>query len=185
MRSILIIALVLVVSMLFIAPGTLARQYSDEQKKVIVYQKYSNYKKDFPKVLDIHPKKAMELLDQGRVIFVDTRTPAEMSVSILPGAITVDIFLANLDAFKYKTIVSYCTISKRSGMFAKEMAQKGINVANLEGGKLAWMLEGGSIYDEKGILVRRTHIYADEWNLAPAGYKTEKFNFLEKLLQTR
>jgi rhodanese-related sulfurtransferase len=185
MRKYYVTAFVLVVTTLFIASASVARQISDEQKKEIVYQKYSDYKKEFPAVWDIHPRKAMELLDQGKVLFVDTRTPAEMSVSMLPAAITMDTFLANLDAYKYQTIVSYCTISKRSGMFAKEMGRKGITVANLKGGKLAWLLEGGKVYDEKGIETHRTHVYADEWNLAPAGYKIEKFNFLEKILQIR
>jgi sodium/bile acid cotransporter 7 len=180
-----LIALVLVVSTLFLASVSVARQISDEQKKEIVYKKYSDYKKEFPAVWDIHPRKAMELLDQGKVLFVDTRTPAEMSVSMLPAAITMDTLLANPDAYKHKTIVGYCTISKRSGLFAKEMARKGITVTNLKGGKLAWLLEGGNVYDEKGIEVRRTHVYSDEWNLAPAGYKTEKFNFIEKILKTR
>jgi hypothetical protein len=108
-----------------------------------------------------------------------------MSISMLPAAITMDTLLANPDAYQHQTIVSYCTISKRSGMFAKEMDRKGIFVANLKGGKLAWLLEGGKVYDEKGIEVRRTHVYDDEWNLAPAGYETEKFNFLEKILQAR
>ena len=62
---------------------------TDEQKKRIVYETYAGYREDFPAVNDISPKDAMALLDSGqKVVFVDTRKPEEMSVSMLPHAVT-------------------------------------------------------------------------------------------------
>jgi len=156
-------------------------EMSDAKKKETVYRMYAGYKKDFPEVKDISPQQAMELLNQGMVVFVDTRKPAEMAVSMLPGAVSKQDFLSHPAQYKDKTIVGYCTISYRSGVFAREMAKQGITVINLQGGILAWILEGGKVYDESGKPVKRVHVYGDKWDYAPADYKSIKFNFLEKM----
>ena len=64
MLKIRLIFIVLVVTTLFLASAPPTRQISDEQKKEIVYQMYSKYKKEFQAIMDIHPRKAMELLDK-------------------------------------------------------------------------------------------------------------------------
>jgi rhodanese-related sulfurtransferase len=157
-------------------------EMSEAKKKEAVYRMYAEYKKDFPAVRDVSPQQAMEWLRQGRVVFVDTRKPAEMAVSMLPGAVSQQDFLNNPDQYKDKTAVGYCTISYRSGVFAREMAKKGITVVNLEGGLLAWILEGGKVYDQSGKEVKRAHVYGDKWNLAPADYETLKFSLWEQIL---
>jgi sodium/bile acid cotransporter 7 len=157
-------------------------EMSDAKKKKAVYRMYAEYKKDFPAVRDISPEQAMEWLRQEKVVFVDTRKPAEMAVSMLPGAVSKQDFLNNPDQYKDKTAVGYCTISYRSGVFANKMAKKGITVVNLEGGLLAWILEGGKVYDESGKEVKRAHVYGDKWNLAPADYETLKFSLWEQIL---
>jgi sodium/bile acid cotransporter 7 len=154
---------------------------SDANKKDTVYRIYAGYKKDFPTVPDISPQQAMELLDQETVVFIDIRKPPEMDVSTLPGAITKQDFLKQRDQLIHKTAVGYCTISYRSGFFARDMAKQGITVYNLEGGILAWILEGGKIYDEKGKEVKRVHVYGDKWDYAPAGYESVTFNLWEQI----
>lgn len=156
-------------------------EMSDAKKKKAVYRMYAEYKKDFPAVRDISPRQAMEWLRQEKVVFVDTRKPAEMAVSMLPGAVSQQDFLNNPDQYKDKTAVGYCTISYRSGVFAHEMAKKGISVVNLEGGLLAWILEGGKVYDKSGKEVKRAHVYGDKWNLAPADFETLKFSLWEQI----
>lgn len=147
-----------------------------------VYDLYAGYKaKAFPMVTDITPKAAMALLNVGRVVFVDTREPAEMQVSMLPGAITRDDFLAQPTAYAGSTPIVYCTISYRSGLFARDMALKGITVLNLAGGLLAWVLEGGTVYDAAGE-TRRIHVYGDKWNYAPEDYTAVTFGFLYRLI---
>ncbi len=86
-RRILLFFGVLIAFLCFadLVPGD--SEMSDAKKKEAVYRMYAGYKKDFPKVRDISPQQAMELLNQGMVVFVDIRTPAEMAVSMLPGAI--------------------------------------------------------------------------------------------------
>jgi sodium/bile acid cotransporter 7 len=153
----------------------------DAEKKKVVYRMYAGYKEDFPAVRDVSPQQAMEWLDQGKVVFVDTRKPAEMAVSMLPGAFSKQDFLDHPDQYKDKTAVAYCTISYRSGLFAREMARKGISLVNLQGGILAWILEGGKVYDKSGKEVKRVHVYGDKWDYAPAGYDTVKFSLWEQI----
>ena len=157
------------------------REMSNAEKKEFVYRMYAGYKKDFPAVKDIPPRQAMDLLNQGNVVFVDTRKPAEMSVSMLPAAVSETEFLSHTGKYKDKTIVGYCTISYRSGVFARKMAKQGITVLNLQGGILAWALEGGKLYDQSGKEVKRIHVYGDKWDYAPAGYESVKFKLWEKV----
>jgi sodium/bile acid cotransporter 7 len=154
-----------------------AEELLDKHKKEIVYEIYAEYKKSFPAVKDITPQMAMELLTTGKVVFVDTRKAAEMKVSMLPNAVPKEEFLLNLPKFANQTIIGYCTISYRSGVFAREMAQKGITIYNLTGGLLAWVLEGGKVYDLNGE-TKRIHVYGQKWNYAPQGYTAVMFGFL-------
>jgi sodium/bile acid cotransporter 7 len=116
------------------------------------------------------------------VIFVDVREPAEINVSMLPDAITREEFLKNPSRYKDVKIVAYCTISYRSGMFVKEMERKGIKISNLAGGLLAWVLEGGKVFDTHGE-TKRIHVYNKKWNYLPKGYEMVEFNFFEKYFQ--
>lgn len=153
---------------------------SEAEKLRTVYAMYTDYKTDFPKVVDIEPQTARDLLSRGEVLFVDVRKPAEITVSTIPGAIDKAHFLDNRDKYTDKVIVPFCTISYRSGLFAQEMADKGIAVQNLRGGILAWVLEGGRIVDRQGE-TKRLHVYGPKWDLAPAEYETLTFGWLERV----
>jgi len=162
-----------------IAPA--GSEMPDAKKKEAVYRMYAGYKKDFPAVNDVSPQQAMAWLNQGKVVFVDTRKPEEMAVSMLPGAVSKEDFLNHFDSYRDKIAVGYCTISYRSGVFARDMAAQGIRILNLRGGILAWTLEGGKIYDKSGAAVRQVHVYGDKWDFAPAGYETIKFSLWEQM----
>lgn len=154
---------------------------SDLQKKGVVYRMYADGKKDFPEVKDLSPQEVMERMNKGGLVLVDTRKPAEMQVSMLPGAITKKEFLVEPNRYKGLTVVSYCTISYRSGVFAREMAKEGIPLYNLKGGILAWTLEGGRVYDPQGRKTQRIHVFGKKWNYAPDGYQTVMFSLWEQL----
>ena len=84
------------ISFLCLPHTTLAdSEISDAKKKEAVYRLYDGYKKDFPAIKDSSPLLAMKHLKQGKVVFVDTRRPAEMAVSMLPGS----YFLCNKGAY--------------------------------------------------------------------------------------
>jgi rhodanese-related sulfurtransferase len=173
------------ITLLFIAsnPDAAGATLSDEEKKTIVYEMYRNYKKhDFSVVQDIHPKQAMDLLKDKRIIFIDTRKDTEMDISMLPDSISKTTFLKNPEKYKDKIIVAYCTISYRSGKFAKEMQQKNIPIQNLVGGLLAWVLEGGKVYDQAGE-TKRIHVYGKKWDYPANGYKSVRYGFFERFFE--
>lgn len=160
--------------------GMAQRELSDAQKKEEVYKMYREYKKEFSNVKDVSPRDAMELFAKGEIVFIDTRRSKEINISKLPGAILDEEYFANPDQYQEKTAVAYCTISYRSGLLAKKMAKKGVTIYNLKGGILAWVLEGGKIYDVQGI-TKRIHVYDKKWDYAPAGYEPVIFSTWEKL----
>jgi sodium/bile acid cotransporter 7 len=131
---------------------------------------YEDYKESFPEVQDITPKEAMALMQSEEVIFVDTRRSKEQKVSVLPNSVTEKNFKRNLDKYKDQVIIGYCTISYRSGKLAKELRKKGITMLNLKGGLLAWVHEGGKVYDANGE-TKRVHVYKKKWNYVPEGYE--------------
>jgi sodium/bile acid cotransporter 7 len=105
---------------------------------------------------------------------VDVRKKEEMRVSMLPGAISEKEYTENRERFDDHVVVAYCTIGYRSGMFAEKMAgsrHPGDRVYNLRGGLLAWVLDGGKVYDGKGAS-RRIHVYGKRWNYPPDGYES-------------
>ena len=152
---------------------------TDPQKKEIVYEMYENYRKEFPEVKEVSPETAMRAMKTDNIIFVDTRKPAEMEVSMLPGAITREVFLKNPSRYQGRMVVAYCTVSYRSGKFAMKMAKKGIQIYNLRGGLLAWVLEGGKVYNALGE-TKRINVYGKEWDYPPKGYESVRLGFFEK-----
>lgn len=158
--------------------GTAAAEdhLTDPQKKAIVYRMYADYRRAFSDVADISPTEAMALYDAGKAIFVDTRKPSEMAVSALPGAIPERGFLEDPSRYKGKTVIGYCTISYRSGFQAKALARKGIRMVNLKGGILAWTLEGFPVFDPRGQVTRRIHVFGKKWNFPPDGYGAVMFD---------
>lgn len=152
-------------------PGFAAvKQLSNAEKKQIVHAMYQDYKKSFPDVADMEPQTAMQLMQAEQVVFVDDRGPAEREVSTLPGAITPEELLARIQEYRGKIIVSYCTISYRSAKLTRRLRDQGLSAYNLAGGLLAWVLEGGRVYDANGES-KRIHVYGKRWNYPADGYQ--------------
>jgi len=112
----------------------------------------------------------MQLMREGKAVFVDVREPEEQRVSMLPGAITEQELLKNIQKYKDRILIGYCTISYRSGKLAQKLRDRGIVMLNLRGGMLAWVHAGGRVYDANGE-TRRIHVYGRKWNLIPEGYE--------------
>jgi rhodanese-related sulfurtransferase len=143
---------------------------SDAEKRKLVYSMYEDYKKSFLEVQDIMPNKVMEFVGLEKVAFLDARTPSERKFSMLPGAATSKEILSNPDRYRNKTIIVYCTIGYRSAKLARELNEKGLTAYNLAGGILAWVLEGGKVYDSSSE-TKRIHVYGKRWNYLPDGYE--------------
>jgi rhodanese-related sulfurtransferase len=144
----------------------------DEKRREKIEDMYEDYKRQsFPGVIDVDPRLAMDLATRPEVLFVDVRPPEERSVSMIPGAVTEEQFLSNIEQYKNRIIIGYCTISYRSGKLAQELMNKqGITMYNLRGGLLAWVHDGGKIVNSKGE-TKRIHVYGRKWNLAPSGFE--------------
>jgi rhodanese-related sulfurtransferase len=177
----IVFLLLLLVSFVFPDVTRGEEHQTDDQKKEVVYRMYQEYKdQNFPHVHSMSPGEAMALLQAQKVVFVDVRKPDEMEVSMLPGAVTQQQYVENADSYGDETVVVYCTIGQRSGLFARELADGGKVVFNLTGGILAWTLEGGKVRNAGGE-VKRIHVYGDEWDYAPEGYESKTFGLLNRI----
>ena len=136
-----------------------------------VREMYADYQREsFPQVKTVTIEEAERLRREENALFVDVRSQGEQAVSMLPGAITDVEFLENPKRYTGRPLIGYCTISYRSGVLARDLREKGIEMMNLRGGMLAWVHAGNEVYHE-GEPIRRVHVYGEEWNLLPAGYE--------------
>lgn len=144
---------------------------TEEEKRAEIANLYGGYRHSFPAVASIRVDQLQELQKNNpRVVLVDVREPKEQAVSMLPGAIALHTFERDIDTYRGATVVTYCTIGYRSGLFAQTLQQQGWRVFNLEGSILAWTHNGGKLVNEKG-LTREVHVYGRRWNLVAPGYE--------------
>ncbi len=125
---------------------------------------------DYPTVAHVSADAAPLAPD---TIFLDIRNPEEFAVSHIPGAVRVSInaepadVLAQLGDVSGKRVVAYCSVGRRSSIFAQEMqdallVEGAASVANLEGGVFGWHAQSLPLENEKG----RTdvvHPYDEIW----------------------
>jgi rhodanese-related sulfurtransferase len=134
-------------------------------------------------VPDIGVEELSELLlqDKRAVVIVDCREKAEQDVSMIPGAIRQAEFEAKEGMGTIQapaTVVAYCTIGYRSGLFINSLREKAdgqdkdVELVNLRGSLLAWCHSGRPLVsgldptqDSKTI-----HTYGSTWALPPDGY---------------
>ena len=150
--------------------GASAAEMSDMERRAKIEAMYRDYQKDFADVEDIDPREAMKLLQEGKAVFVDVREAKEQKVSMLPGAITEEQLLRSPEKYGDRILIGYCTISYRSGKLAQKLKAKGLSMLNLRGGLLAWVHDGGKVYDQNGE-TRRIHVYGRKWDLGPKDYE--------------
>lgn len=151
------------------ACGSLVPQLSDEERLERIEAMYETYRDDFPTVDSISPADADRLRQLGQALMVDVRDPVEQSVSIIPGAMTEEVYRINPEAHPAPIVVAYCTIGARSGAFARELQAQGKRVFNLRGGLLAWTHAGLPLVDANGQGTPQLHVYGPKWNLAATG----------------
>jgi rhodanese-related sulfurtransferase len=153
------------------AASASAASLSNAEKRQQVAAMYADYREDFPGIGEIDAEKALKLLEDLDVVFVDVRKPEEQAVSMIPGAVTSEVFLADTERFRGQRIIAYCTISYRSGKLAAKLNRKGIPMVNLKGGLLGWVHAGGPLV-RGNLPVTVLHVYGRKWDLAPAGIET-------------
>eukprot|EP00428_Durinskia_dybowskii_P061701 CAMPEP_0170363784 /NCGR_PEP_ID=MMETSP0117_2-20130122/5035_1 /TAXON_ID=400756 /ORGANISM="Durinskia baltica, Strain CSIRO CS-38" /LENGTH=174 /DNA_ID=CAMNT_0010618261 /DNA_START=90 /DNA_END=614 /DNA_ORIENTATION=+ len=108
---------------------------------------------------------------QERLILVDVRTEGERQVSIIPGAISLEEFTANLNEGRQDdesmfTVVTYCTIGYRSGLQAQQLQEKYPHLPRVYSldGILAYSHTDAPLVDPvTGEPTRHVHAFARPW----------------------
>jgi len=145
-------------------------ELSDAEKCATIEKMASKYRTEYADVPELSVSALVDLMSRENVLLVDVRTPLEQEVSMIPGAVSKDDFEKTKEKHRGQTIVTYCTIGYRSGLYARELQKEGIHVFNLRGSVLAWTHAGHPMIDSKSAETRRVHVYGAEWNLLPHGY---------------
>ncbi|XP_051891896.1 uncharacterized protein LOC127581477 [Pristis pectinata] len=122
--------------------------------------------------------------NQGQMLLLDVRSPAEYEVSHLEGAVRVDPETTDMeqvvrelgpaDAETTREVVCYCTVGYRSSRLAQRLGQflaseagqglrHSLRVYNLEGGLVKWANERKPIVDGKGQPTHLVHPYSAVW----------------------
>jgi len=113
----------------------------------------------------------------GDAVLVDVRTPQEIGVSRIRGAVALDSEAARRAFLETRrsrggaapgggepddrTVLVYCTAGWRSAEFAAALAEVGVSAWNVEGGLCAWAANGRPIVDGDDRPTRRIHAYSD------------------------
>ncbi|MFQ5584392.1 MAG: rhodanese-like domain-containing protein, partial [Calditrichia bacterium] len=151
---------------------TSAGKLNDEQKKERIQSMYESYKeKSFPDAPGLTAQDYLKLNEEEKIILIDVREKKEMEVSVIPGAITRDEFEDNKDKYRDYKVVSYCTIGYRSGKYTRKLVKEKFDAYNLVGGVLSWAHAGQKFAAPDGDSLQ-VHVYGDDWDLLPVGYKS-------------
>lgn len=114
-------------------------------------------------------KESGEAIAAPDFVVVDVRSDKEVNVSVIPGAITKAQFEKEIDKFRKRLIIPYCTVGGRSGAYAKELAKQEFKVKNYTGSILQWIDAGLPLVTLEGKPTNRVHTYSDRYKV-PADY---------------
>jgi rhodanese-related sulfurtransferase len=137
-NTILIVALMLGIALVFNAPAAFAK---DMTAKDLVAEAKKN-------ITMISLEDAKALFDKGGVIFLDCREPKEYKSGHIPGAINIPRGLLEFKiegkiSDKNANIVMYCKSGGRGCLACESIGDMGYkNVKNMEGGWMAWSKAG-------------------------------------------
>lgn len=105
-----------------------------------------------------------------KFVIVDVRGEAETDVSVIPDAITKAQFEDTNALHQAKTILVYCTVGYRSGIYAKRLRAAGWNAFNYEGSILDWCEHQLPVVTPTGESTKLVHTYNASYALAQ-GYQ--------------
>jgi rhodanese-related sulfurtransferase len=164
------VALLSLLSLLLLIAACGAADLSELDKAARIEELYDGYRDSFPEAAELTVEELLRLREIGDPVIVDVRTDEERAISMIPGAISRLEFEAQQSELGDRTVVTYCTIGYRSGLYAEELKQQGWDAYNLEGSILAWTHAGQRLQKE-GKETRRLHVYGRKWNLAADDYE--------------
>ena len=119
------------------------------------------------------PAEVLRMGEQEGWQIVDVHPPGERRVSgIPPSTLSQDAFEAWTEANEPKRVLVYCVIGCHSGVYVPKLHKRGIRAADLWGGLLVWVQEGGTLVNPGGKETRRVHVHGIPWDVLPPGYET-------------
>jgi rhodanese-related sulfurtransferase len=144
---------------------------TNSEKRGRVADLYGRFRETlFPRIPDLAVTELVRLRQSTRVLLVDVRAPREQEVSMLPDAVRVTDFERQESPHAGATVVAYCTIGLRSGLYVRKLLARGWQAFNLAGSVLAWTHDGGDLVSGP-CPTRRVHVYEAEWSLEADGYE--------------
>lgn len=96
------------------------------------------------KVNQVTPAQAVRLMDDEKLVVVDTREPQEFDSGYIKGAVHIPMSqmkkrMGELEKYKSRPVLIYCRSGSRSNHTGKLLSKAGFeNVQNLAGGIMAW-----------------------------------------------
>jgi len=115
-------------------------------------------------------KQKGETPPEADFVVVDVRSPKEMSLSIIPGAITKKQFEANREKYEDRLVIPYCLSGVRSARFAQQLAKDGIETKNFKGSILKWVQEELPLVTLDGKPTKRVYLDPERYDL-PSQYE--------------
>ena len=142
---------------------------SDTDKQLEIEKLYARSKEQFPGVEDLTVEELDRLREIVDVVPVDVRNPPEQAVSMIPGSITSTELESDPSAYAGRTLVTYCTIGHRSGLYAQKLQAAGFRAFNLKGAILAWTHAQRELVDAEGS-TRKVHVGGPRSSLESSDY---------------
>jgi rhodanese-related sulfurtransferase len=102
-------------------------------------------------------------------VIVDVRSPEEIEVSIIPGAITKAEYEQNRNKYRGMTVIPYCLVGARSTTYARQLIKQGEKVLNFKGSVLAWCKAKLPLVTQDGTPTNRVHTYSARYQV-PSEY---------------
>jgi rhodanese-related sulfurtransferase len=143
---------------------------ADSKKLAEIEKLYGLSRRLFPEVAEVTVEEFDRLRESNDVVLVDVRDRSEQEVSMIPGSITREALQADPQAYAEKTLVTYCTIGHRSGLYARDLQASGFRVFNLKGSILAWTHAQRELENADGP-TRKVHVAGPRWSLEASGYE--------------
>ncbi len=100
-------------------------------------------------------------------VVVDVRSAAEVKISVIPGAVTQEQYEKNVDEYRDRLVIPYCTVGGRSSAYARKLDQAGVKVQNYKGSILEWVRAEKPLETLDGKATNRVHIYSDRYRIPP------------------
>lgn len=97
-------------------------------------------------VATVSVEELADLVEAGKVLLVDVRTPGEFDETRMPGALNAPVETFDPAAIPQEAereTILYCRSGRRSGIAAEKLTEQwGTQVRHLDGGILAWRDKG-------------------------------------------